>query len=219
MATAATTARALVTGPGGVVRVLGVLSLVVALVRSPVDVALFALVLAGLLVPPAARASRTLDAAYGVGLLVAAWCGALQLYQAVAWLDLVVHLVVTGLVAAVAHLLLARCTRAVVDPHGAAGRAERLGAVVVTTSLGLALAVLWEVGEYLGHTYVDPEIYVGYADTIGDMVAGGLGSAVAGLWLTRRRRTRPARDTRGPAAGERDSGRTRDHSVGVTAEV
>ncbi|ADG75762.1 conserved hypothetical protein [Cellulomonas flavigena DSM 20109] len=214
---AATAVRGLIAGPGGVVRVLGVLSVLVALVRSPVEVALFALVLAGLVVPLVARASRTLDTAYGVGLLVAAWSSALQLYQAVAWLDLAVHLVVTGLVAAVGHLLLARWTTAVVDPHAATSAADKVGAVVVTTSLGLALAVLWELGEYVGHTYLDPEIYVGYADTIGDLVAGGLGSAVAGLWLCRRRRSSaPAADE--PAATH-ESGRTGDHSVHVRAQV
>lgn len=215
---AATAARGLLRGPGGVVRVLGVLSLLVALVRSPVEVALFALVLAGLLVPLAAAASRPLDAAYGIGLLVAAWSSALQLYQAIAWLDLAVHLVVTGLVAAVAQLLLARWTASVVDPHAATERADKVGAVVVTTSLGLALAVLWEVGEYVGHTYLDPAIYVGYADTIGDLVAGGLGSVVAGLWLCRRRAPRPAPDEHRPAAAA-GSGRTSDHSVEVTAQV
>lgn len=217
---AATAVRGLLTGPGGVVRVLGVLSLLVALVRSPVEVALFALVLAGLVVPLAAGASRTLDAAYGVGLLVAAWSSALQLYQAIAWLDLAVHLVVTGLVAAVGHLLLARWTGVLVDPHATTGRADRLGAVVVTTSLGLALAVLWEVGEYVGHTYVDPAIYVGYADTIGDLVAGGLGSAVAGLWLCRRRAARPAAaEQRRAAADAPHSGHDGDHPVAVTAQV
>lgn len=182
------TARGLVTGAGGAVRVLGVLCLLVALVRGPVDIALFALVLAGLVAPVLAGAPRGLDAAYGIGLIAAAWCGALQLYQAVAWLDVVAHLVVPGLAAAVAHLLLARRTGAVVDPQQVVTRAERVGAVVVTASLGLALSVLWEVGEYLGNTYVDPEIYVGYGDTIGDLVAGGVGSVVAGAWLTRRRR-------------------------------
>lgn len=188
--TAAPAVRSLVTGPGGVVRVVGVVCLLVALLRSPVDAALFALVLAGLLAPVAAGAPRGLDAAYGVGLLAAAWCGVLQLYQAVAWLDLVVHLVVTGLVAAVAHLLLARRTGAVLRPAHVTTPAERAGAVAITASLGLALSVLWEVGEYLGHTYIDPEIYVGYADTVGDLVAGGVGSAVAGLWLTGRGRVR-----------------------------
>src|SRR5699024_6235434 len=121
--TSAPAVRGLLAGPGGAVRVVGALCLVVALVvRGPVDTALFALVLAGLVVPPAARAPRGLDAAYGVGLLAAAWCGALQLYQRVAWLDLAMHLVVTGLVAAVAYLLLARRTGAVLEPQGVATR-------------------------------------------------------------------------------------------------
>ncbi|MFC0645091.1 hypothetical protein [Cellulomonas phragmiteti] len=183
--------RALVRGPGGAVRVLGAVCLVVALVwRGPVDVALFSLVLAGLVVPLAAAAPRRLDAAYGLGLVAAAWCGALQLYQAVAWLDVVAHLVVTGLVAAVAYLLLQRRTGVVVDAGTVTTGAARLGVVAVTAALGCALSVLWEVGEYLGNTYVDPEIYVGYADTVGDLVAGGIGSAVAGVWLTARRRPR-----------------------------
>ncbi|MCC2335399.1 hypothetical protein [Cellulomonas wangsupingiae] len=184
-ATRSHAARALLRGPGGAVRLAGLVCLVVAVVwRGPVDTALFSLVLAGLVVPLAAGAPRGLDAAYGVGLLAAAWCGALDLYQAVGWLDVVMHLVVTGLVAAVAHLLLARRTGAVACPARTSGGAERVGAIAVTTALGLALSVLWEVGEYLANTYVDPTIYVGYADTVGDLVAGGLGSAVAGAWLT-----------------------------------
>ncbi|SFJ74859.1 hypothetical protein SAMN05216467_0774 [Cellulomonas sp. KH9] len=166
-------------------RAAGVVCVLIALVaRGPVDTALFALVLAGLVVPPAAGAPRGLDAAYGIGLVLAAWSGALDLYQAVAWLDVVMHLVVTGLVAAVAHLLLARRTGALLDPVATDGGAQRVGVVAVTASLGLALSVLWEIGEYLGNTYVDDTIYVGYADTIGDLVAGGIGSVVAGVWLT-----------------------------------
>lgn len=186
--------RLLLRGPGGVVRLVALASVVVALVaRGPVDAALFALVLAGLVVPLAARIGPGLDAAYGVGLLAAAWAGALGLYEAVSWLDVVMHLVVTGLIAAVAHLALARWTGAVVEPGAAAGTAGRVGVVAVTTALGLALSVYWEVGEYLGHTYADPSIHVAYRDTIGDMVMGGIGSTVAGVLLVagaRRRLTR-----------------------------
>lgn len=186
--------RALFRGPGGVVRVAGLVCVLVALVaRGPVDAALFLLVMAGLVVPVAARASRGLDVAYGVGLLAAAWSGALDLYQQVWWLDVVMHLVVTGLVAAVTHLLLARSTRAVVDPT-VPGPGLRAGSVAVTAALGLALSVLWEVGEYLGQTYADPTIFADHPDTVGDLVMGGLGSVVAGLWLTARRL---------PAQGER----------------
>lgn len=182
-------AALLLRGPGGVVRTAGLVCVVVALTtRGPVDAALFSLVLAGLVVPLAGRVAPGLDAAYGVGLLAAAWWGALGLYERVAWLDVAAHLVVTGLVAAVAHLVVARRTGAVVEPARASGRATRAASVVVTASLGLALSVAWEVGEYLGNAYVDPSIYVGYADTVGDLVMGGLGSAVAGAALLRRRR-------------------------------
>lgn len=185
--------RLLLRGPGGVVRLVGVASVLVALVaRGPVDAALFALVLAGLVVPVVARIGPGLDAAYGVGLLAAAWAGALGGYEAVSWLDVLMHLVVTGLVAAVAHLALARWTGAVVEPDAVTGRAGEVGVVAVTAALGLALSVLWEVGEYLGHTYADPSIHVAYRDTVGDMVMGGIGSTVAGLALVAgaRRRTR-----------------------------
>ncbi|QGQ18525.1 hypothetical protein GC089_03710 [Cellulomonas sp. JZ18] len=178
----------LLRGPGGVVRAVGLVCVVVGLsARGPVDAALFALVLAGLVVPLAGRVAPGLDAAYGVGLLAAAWCGALGLYERVAWLDVAAHLVVTGLVAAVAHLVVARRTGAVVEPAHATGPAARFASVAVTASLGLALSVAWEVGEYLGNAYVDAEIHVGYADTVGDLVMGGLGSAVAGVVLLRRR--------------------------------
>lgn len=176
--------RLLLAGPGGAVRVAGAVSLLVAAVaRGPVDAALFALVVAGLVVPVVVRVPSALDAAHGVGLLAAAWAAALGLYRSVAWLDVAAHLVVTGLVAAVALLALVRATGAVVAPSAADGPAERTGVVLVTCALGLALSVLWEVGEYVGHTYLDPTIYVTYADTVGDLVAGGLGSAVAGLVL------------------------------------
>ena len=98
------------------------------------------------------------------------------------------HLVVTGLVAAVTHLLLARSTHAVADPTVLDGGATRAGSVAVTAALGLALSVLWEVGEYLGQTYAYPTIFADYPDTIGDLVMGGLGSVAAGLWLTAGRR-------------------------------
>ena len=168
--------------PADLVRVAGAVSLVVALVwRGPVDAALMALVLGGLMVPRVLGAPQPLDVAYGAALIVAAWCGALDVYQAVWWSDLALHLVATGLVAAIAYLALVR-RGAVPDPRGPHGPR---GVVVVTTALGLGLSVLWEIAEYLGNKHVDPTIYVEYADTIEDMAIGGLGSAVAGLALTR----------------------------------
>lgn len=202
-----TAARLLLGGPGGAVRGAGVLCVLVALVaRGPVDAALFALVLAGLVVPVVGGVGGGLDAAYGAGLLAAAWSGALGWYEAVSWLDLVMHLVVTGLVAAVAHRVVARRTGAVVDPGVAGGpRALDVGSVAVTAALGLALSVMWEVGEYLGDTYVDPSIHVAYRDTIGDLVMGGLGSTAAGVGLVLAGRARAAAASRSTHPGRADT--------------
>ena len=54
------------------------------------------------------------------------------------------------------------------------------------TGLGATAAVLWEIGEWAGHTFLDPSIYVGYADTVGDLAAGLAGSVVAAVVLARR---------------------------------
>ncbi len=194
-------ARVLLGGPGGVVRLAALASVLVALVsRGPVDAALFALVAGGVAVPVAAPVPRWLDAAYGTGLLVAAWCGALDLYETVVWLDVAMHLVVTGLVAAVAHLVLASRSAAFPAPRTARAAGAGGGSGIVTAALGSSLSVLWEVGEQLGHTYLDPTIYVEQADTVGDLVMGLLGSAIAGTLLVRvPPRTPPARQ---PSAGE-----------------
>lgn len=167
------------------VRVAGVVSVLVALAFDAVAVALMLLVLGGLVLPRLLRVPGPLDVAYGAGLLVAAWSGILDVYEAVAWWDVVVHFAVTGLVAAVAYVVVVRLGAAL-DPRDAATRGQRAGVVLLAVGLGLGLSVLWEVGEWLGHTYVDDSIYVSEADTIGDLVAGGLGSACAGAVLVRR---------------------------------
>jgi hypothetical protein len=60
---------------------------------------------------------------------------------------------------------------------------HRAGLIVSTVAVGLAAGVLWEIGEWWGHNIVDDAIYVGYDDTIGDLVSGGAGALVAGLGL------------------------------------
>ena len=112
-------------------------------------------------------------------LLLAAWAAQLEWYAAVDWLDLAVHAVATGLVAVMALLALARW-RVVSEPAAAPDR------IVLVTGLGATAAVLWEVGEWAGHTFLDPRISVGYADAIGDLAAGLVGSTVAAVVLARR---------------------------------
>jgi len=163
-------------------RVLAVVSVVVGTWQfGLVGAALFALVLGGTAVPRAVGVPPLLDAAYSATLLFAAWAAQLGWYEAVGWLDVAVHAVATGLVALVATLALARW--GAVGPSSAPHWRVGLGALVV--GLGALGSVLWEVGEWYGHTHLDPTIHVGYDDTLGDLVAGVLGSVVAALLLAR----------------------------------
>jgi len=163
-----------------VVRVVGVLSLLGAAgTGKGVAAALFALVLLGLtLLRLLTRPS--VDVATGAMLVAAAWASLLDLYVRVPWLDLPVHVLATGLGAAA--LFEALVSLGVLTPATAAyPRRARLGAAIVVVALGLALGVLWELGEWYGHTQVDHRIQVGYDDTLGDLVAGGLGALVAAV--------------------------------------
>lgn len=161
------------------VRVLGAVSIVAALIGwTPIDAATFALVMLGLVLPRFLGARPALDIACGVTLLIAGWSAVLEIYLTVRWWDLPVHFALNGLVATVAFLLLVRLGGL---PGPDSGIMPRWAVVVVTTALGLAAGTLWEIAEWAGHTFLDDTIYVGYDDTIGDLVVGAAGAVVAGL--------------------------------------
>lgn len=184
-----------------VVRMAGLLSVIVTSVwLGVVGFALFSLVLLGLVVPRALGLRGPLDLTNGVVLLAAGWISAVDLYTAVGWLDLAVHLVANGVLAVLVHEFLAwvgalpstaGATAPPDDRHDrpcdAGVRRPRLGIVVTTLAIGMLLAVLWEFGEWAGHTFIEDTITVGYEDTLGDLAAGGLGSLIGGLLLARAR--------------------------------
>jgi len=170
--------------PGGAllladaVRLAGLMSVVAVLLWwSPVDVAVFALSMIGLVLPRFLGVRPALDASFGASLLVAAWFSVLGLYVSAPLVDLPVHFVLNGLVAVIALVLLARVG---VLPESLDVARPRLGIAVMTTALGVVGGVLWEFGEWAGHTFVDESIFVGYTDTLGDLAIGGLGSLLAG---------------------------------------
>jgi hypothetical protein len=171
--------------PGDALRLAALVSVVVGLAAyGAVAGALFFLVLSGTMVPRALRAPAVLDVAYCATLLLAAWAAELDWYVAVGWLDVVVHAAATGLVAAVAHLALVRLGAvAGVDDHRLTR--PRLGGALVTAAVGVTLAVVWELGEWFGHSRIDDRIQVGYQDTLGDLLAGAVGAVVAGVLLAR----------------------------------
>ena len=161
-------------------RLLGVVSIVVALIGWPwVDVAVFALALVGLVIPRFLGVRPGLDIAFCIIVLVAAWSALLELYDALEYLDFVVHFFLNGLTAAVLYILAVRL-EVVPDPTRTP---VPLGAIVaLTTTFGLAAGVIWELAEWIGYTYIDDSIFVSYDDTIADFAAGGLGSILAGLF-------------------------------------
>lgn len=160
-------------------RVVGVGSVIAAAVAyDGIAVAVFALVLLGLVLARVIDLTPGLDLAVGLSVLVAGWSSVLRLYEAISWWDLAVHLVCTGTVTALAVAVGAR-TLAMPPPPGTPR--WRTSVVVLCTAVGLALSVLWELGEWVGHEYLDDTINIGYADTLSDLVAGGLGALVAGV--------------------------------------
>lgn len=183
------------------VRLAGAGSLGWAVLRGEwVNAALFSLVLLGLVIPRLLRTLPALDLLYDLLLLFAAWSAVLDWYVRFDWLDVVVHAFLCGLTAFVAHRLLVG-VGVLPAPYAAPLRRPRTGLVVTTSAVGLALGTLWEMGEWYGHTYLDRRIQVGYTDTMGDLMADGLGALVTGLvlgWLYARRQ-RADRGPDGPA--------------------
>ncbi|MGM7669782.1 hypothetical protein [Microbacterium sp. A93] len=177
---------------------LTLLSLVLGLWASGVAVALYSLVLLGQTVVRLAPLRASVQAGTAVILVAAAWAAMLDAYQAIPWLDLVAHVVATGLLAALVAAAVLRMGWLPPRPsapsapsgHSAPWSAGALGPAAIrtvhtlfTAGLGALLAVLWEVGEWAGHTLLDPAIQVGYVDTVGDLAAGVLGAVLAGLFL------------------------------------
>jgi len=166
-------------------RVLGVISIAIGGIHwGFVEVAVFALTLLGMLVPRFLGLRPGFDIAVGGTLLVAAWSGVFELYTSIDWLDIVIHFAANGLLAALFFVVAARTG---VVPDVTAGTPSLLRSALLTTVLGLAAGVLWEMGEWAGHTFIDSAIFVSYTDTIGDLAVGGFGSLLAGLcirWLS-----------------------------------
>lgn len=162
-----------------ILRVVGLLSVVFAFLGwSAVDAVVFGLVMLGLVLPRFLGARPALDIAVAITLLVAGWSAVTDLYLEVRWWDIPVHFALNGLLAAIAYLLLIRLSF-VPDPNRQ--HVPLAATVTLTVALGLAAGVLWEIGEWAGHTFVDETIFVGYNDSIGDMAVGGAGALVAGF--------------------------------------
>lgn len=123
------------------------------------------------------RSSPRFEIALNVVLLVAAWSSVWGLYEQWSSWDLVVHFALTAMLALLAERSLSHWVL-----RDGLGRTPQ---ATVTVLLGTVLSVVWEVMEHLGHAYVSTDIEVGPRDTLGDLLAGVSGAAVAALWRCR----------------------------------
>lgn len=170
-----------------VLRLIGALCIPIAAIGwGPLGGVSLAFATGGMVVPRALRVRPGLDIAFGIVTLVAVWSSVTDLYVTVKWWDLPVHAVLNGLVAAIGYLLLVHFR--VVADESTLPR-PTLSTAIVTTALGFSFGVFWEMFEWFGKNFIDGDIYVGYTDSIGDLLWGGIGSLAAGLlmpWLDAR---------------------------------
>ncbi|WP_173922514.1 hypothetical protein [Agromyces sp. Marseille-P2726] len=161
------------------VRAVAAASVIVAAVGwSLVDALSILLVLALMFVPRALGLRPGFDITFGIVVLVAVWSNVLDLYLTARWWDLPVHFATNGVCAALVYVVLTRF-EILADP--ATLPRPRLSVALVTTFIGVTFGVLWELWEWFAYNFLDPRMLVGYEDSLGDLVVGGLGSLVAGL--------------------------------------
>ncbi len=163
------------------VAIVGVLVSVFALPAT--DTAVLSMTLPAVMLSRMLGLRSGLDLAVCLTVIVAAGSNVIDLYRSWTGWDLVVHAVCTGVLAAVALVVL--------DDTGVVARTgRRRTLIVIATVAGLALSAVWEMVEWFGYRFITDSIFVTYDDTIGDMVAGGLGALVVGVLASRYRLTR-----------------------------
>jgi len=181
--------QALLRRPSGVaeatadaLRALAVVGIVVAGIGwGPLSGFSLAVVAVAMTLPRLLGLRPSVDIVFGAVVLVAVWSSVLGIYVSTRWWDLPVHFLTNGLCAALLYIVLVQ-----VEVLADADTLPRpmLTTAVVTTALGLGLGVVWEVFEWFGNNFLDPEIFVGYDDSIGDLVWGGAGALLAGCGMT-----------------------------------
>lgn len=93
----------------------------------------------------------------------------MDLYDTVLWFDDWMHFMNTGLLAAAVVLL-------TMPPHSSLGRV-----VERALAFGATAAIAWELAEYVAFLSRSSERQFAYADTLGDLTLGVLGSLVAAV--------------------------------------
>jgi hypothetical protein len=135
-----------------------------------------------------ANLPRLYDLAVVVALTFTQGGEALNLYDAIAWYDRVVHFVVPLLVSQIIYLCLARI-EVMPDPSQETLPRHEAGMFVAVFALGLAAGALWEIFEWTSDGVFGSALSEGNTDTVGDLIADACGSLAGGalmvLWAKR----------------------------------
>ncbi|MDP8967741.1 MAG: hypothetical protein M3N04_04005 [Actinomycetota bacterium] len=147
-----------------------------------------ALAFAVLVAARLANLPRLYDLAVIVALAFTQGGEALNLYDAIAWYDRVVHVVVPMLASQVIYLCLAR-VEVMPDPTQETLPRHEAGMFVAVFALGLAVGALWEIFEWTSDGLFGTQLSEGNTDTVGDLIADACGSLAGGalmvLWAER----------------------------------
>lgn len=167
-----------------IVRAAAIITVIVSAFTLPgTDTAVLSMALPAVMLSRMIGLRSGLDLVTCVTVFVAAGSNVLELYRAWTGWDLVVHLACTGVLAAVAVILLQ-------DAGVVPATGRRRTPIVLATVAGLALSAVWEMVEWFGYRFITDAIFVTYDDTIGDMMAGGVGALIVGVVASRVRLTR-----------------------------
>ena len=156
-----------------------------------------------MLVPRLLRLRPAFDIAFGALILASTWSSVLNIYITTRWWDIPMHFATNGLSAALVYIVLVQI-RVLADPSTLPH--PTLSAALVTTAIGFSIGVFWEFFEWVGHNFIDHGILVGYDDSLGDLLWGGLGSLLAGFGMAyfmaepRARAAEPATESRAETA-------------------
>lgn len=125
---------------------------------------------------------RAYDLSFVLAMVLTGWGEALGLYTAIPSYDNVVHFLAPLFGGPVAYIALARLD-VLPDPRDDTDTHRLAGIFVVALALGLAIGAVWEIVEWTSDSTLGSSLQLGNDDTVGDLIADGLGSLVGAALL------------------------------------
>ena len=142
----------------------------------------FVVVAAVMLVARKAEVPVRFTAAFAVLVLLAMWGSVQHWYRSPGEVDTLVHFLTPGALAAVSYFVLVQA-RVLPDARDRTLNTRPWAPIVWVGLTGTTAAAVWEYYEWVIEQINPAGMIVGYTDTVVDLIAGTLGSAVAGAFV------------------------------------